>query len=154
MERIVAAAISDIEEAAILLHKRLSNVQNVDLAQISEVNQQYTVRESLAHLIGWQGHALEILPDMLAHIDNSTPPVDAETIKAQAFSRRKNNSVDELLAEFDEKNQQLINILRTASPEALTLRRVRNNQIFTVKSYVIDTVLQNVLGFVDQLKDL
>jgi len=154
MKSIAAAAVSDIKEASDLLHQHLSRIQGIDLEQIIDTDQQYTACESLVHLIGWQEYVLEILPQMLAKIDNPIPPVDAEARNAQAYSERKDKLVNELLTEFDENNQQIITILQKASPEALTLRRVRNNQIFTIKSYVIDTILQNVLRYVDQLKDL
>lgn len=154
MKSIAAAAVSDIKEASDLLHQHLSRVQGIDLEKIIDSDQQYTACESLAHLIGWQEYVLEILPPMLLKIDNPLPPVDAEARNLQSYLQRKDKSVSKLLAEFDENNQQIITILQSAPPEALTLRRVRNNQIFTIKSYVIDTILQNVLRYVDQLKDL
>lgn len=154
MKSIAAAAVSDIKEASDLLHQHLARVQGIDLEKIIDTDQQYTACESLTHLIGWQEYVLEILPTMLKQIDNPLPPVDAETRNSQSYLQRKDKSLSELLAEFDENNQQIIAILQEATPEALTLRRVRNNQIFTIKSYVIDTILQNVLRYVDQLKDL
>ena len=154
MKNIAIAAVSDIKEASDLLHQHLSKLQGIDLEKIIDTDQQYTACESLAHLIGWQEYVLEILPKMLTQINNPLPPVDAEARNKQAYLQRKDKSVSALLAEFDENNQQIIAILQSASPEALTLRRVRNDQIFTIKSYVIDTILQNVLRYVDQLKDL
>ncbi len=143
--------VSSLEDAAALVRRHVSRLSDADLARpLPET--EISVGEGLAQLIGWQEYTLSVLPKMLEQVDVSLPPVDAAARDAQSVAVHGKKSLTHLLGEFSRNHEQLLMLLRPILPEALTLRRTRDGQIFTVKSYVLDTFQQKVLEFVDRLQ--
>ena len=146
-----AQLISSLEDAAALLRRHVSLLSDADLARpLPETD--VSVGEGLAQLVGWQEHTLSVLPKMLEQIEVALPPVNAAERNAKSAAEHGGKSLTCLLGEFSRNHERLLMLLRPVPPEALTLRRTRNGQIFTVKSYVLDTFQQKVLEFVDRLQ--
>ncbi len=149
----VAEAISDLTFAFDLLFRELSDLTEAEMtAQVIDPENGYTVRDILAHLAGWEDYVLDVLPVMLNTLDIQLPAVDASERNAQAIAARKNVPVKDILQEFEQKHHRILTLLKSASSEALTMRRTRNNQIFTIKSYVVDVLQQHILEHADQLR--
>ncbi len=147
----IAVLISALDDAATLVQQHVLQLTEAEMAQsLPDTNS--SVKDGLAQLIGWQEYSLDMLPKMLAQIDIALPPVDAAAVDRQSVAGQAGNSVTQMLGKFWQNHQALISLLQTETPEALMLRRARNEQIYTVKSYVLDTFQQKVLEFVDRLQ--
>jgi hypothetical protein len=149
----VANAISDLDYAFQLLQEQLASLSEVEMTEeIVDEEDGCTVRDVLAHLTGWADYVLEVLPVMLATIDNQLPPVDVAGRNRRALADREGKSAPEILAEFKQKHRQIVSLLETISSEAFTLRRTRQGKIFTIKSYVVDVMEQHILEHMEQLR--
>lgn len=149
----VAEAISDLNYAFEALLAQLADLTQTEMTDaVVDPATGDTLRDVLAHLAGWEDYVLEVLPVMLATIDNQLPPVDAAERNKQALLAREGKTVTEILTEFAQKHRQIISLLRAASPKDLTLRRTQRGMIFTIKSYVIDVVENHIIEHVDQLR--
>lgn len=149
----VAEAISDITYAFQRFQSQLADLTEAEMTtKIVDQENGYTLRDILAHLVGWEDYVLEALPVMLTTVDNQRPPVDVTERNRQALINRRGHSIQEILTEFDEKHQRIIELLESASPEDLTLRRTQRGMIFTIKSYVVDVLKNHIVEHSEQLK--
>jgi hypothetical protein len=149
----VAEAISDLTYAFEALQAQLTDLTEAEMTEaIVDPENGYTFRDILAHLAGWEDYVLEVLPVMLATIDNQLPAVDAAKRNRQALSVREGRLVAEILAEFEQKHRQIVDLLKATSPKDLTLRRTQRGMIFTIKSYVVDVMKNHIVEHVEQLK--
>lgn len=143
--------ISALEDAAALVQQHVSRLSDADLDHpLPETD--ISVREALAQLLGWQTYTLRVLPQMFENVNVSLPPVNVASQNAAAVAAHGKKSQAELLKDFSENQWKLIALIKPISPEALTLRRTRDEKIFTIKSYVLDTLQQTVLEFIDRLQ--
>jgi hypothetical protein len=110
-----------------------------------------TIKELLSQLAGWQDYVIEVLPTMLSTIDTKLLPVDVATRNRQAMMQRQQQTGQEIMLEFTRKHEQILDLLRTIAPEDLVLRRTMGPKVFTVKSYVIDTIQNEILKCADDL---
>ncbi|RME45457.1 MAG: ClbS/DfsB family four-helix bundle protein [Caldilineae bacterium] len=149
----VAEAISDLQYALEQVQEQFAGLDEAELnsAVVDEAHG-YTARDVLAHLAGWADYVLDVLPQMLATVDSSLPPVDAEARNAQARAARQEQSAAAILREFEQKHRQIVQLLRSASPEELTLRRTLRGKIYTIKSYVVDVMTHYILETAELLK--
>jgi hypothetical protein len=104
-----------------------------------------TPQALLAFLAGWQTYVLDILPLMLNQLETQLPPANTTLKNQDALTLREGKSVDDILTEIKENHEQIIDLLSTATPEALTLRRAQGERIFTIKSYVVDKLVDYML---------
>lgn len=149
----VVEAISDLNYAFEALLAQLADLTETEMTDaVVDPDTGDTLWDVLAHLAGWEDYVLEVLPVMLATIDNQLPPVDAAERDRQALRARAGKTVIEILTEFAQKHRQIISLLRDASPKDLTLRRTQRGMVFTIKSYVVDVMKNHIVEHVDQLR--
>lgn len=149
----VVEAISDLNYAFEALLAQLADLTETEMTDaVVDSATGDTLRDVLAHLAGWEDYVLEVLPVMLATIDNQLSPVEAAERNRRALLAREGKTVTEILTEFARKHRQIIGLLRTASPKDLTLRRTQRGMVFTIKSYVVDGMKNHIVEHVEQLR--
>ena len=150
----VSSMVYDLNYVASDVEKAVSQYTDTALAQTLEGAEEESDRsahDAFSVLIGWQDYVLTLLPVMLNQIDNPIPPINVEDRNRRNIAARENLTGKELLAEFQENHLQLIDILQNTTPELLLMRRTRNEQIFTVKSYLLDGLILRMREFADQM---
>lgn len=145
----VTSMIYDLNYVAGDVEKSVAQRTDTALSQTLEESDM-SAHDAFAVLIGWQEYVLTIFPVMLKQIDNPIPPINVDDRNRRIIEARKNVTGTELMAEFQENHRQLLEILQDTTPELLLMRRTRNDQIFTVKSYLLDGLILRMREFADQ----
>ena len=149
----VAEAISDLTYAFQLAQEQLAGLTEADMTeQVVDPERGCTARDIIAHLAGWADYVLDALPVMLSAIDIQLPPVDVETRNREALAARAGQTTVQIADELEQKHRRILELLQSATPEALTMRRTQQGKIFTIKSYVVDVMKNHILETIEPLK--
>jgi hypothetical protein len=95
---------------------------------------------------------VEVLPSMVLTINTKLHPVDVAARNRQAIMQRRALTGRDIMTEFGQKHKQIVDLLQTISPDELVLRRTMGPKVFTIKSYVIDTIQNEILKCADDLQ--
>lgn len=129
-----------------------ANIGTVIESPMLDMDPPETVWEAVAHVIGWTRYARHVIPQMLTAIDLDLPPVDAVGLGQQVRAEYADVLLPELLAAMHHHRVALLALLEAAPGPELTLRRTNQGRIFTIKSYVLDQLMDFILERVEALK--
>ena len=103
----------------------------------------WTIKDMLAHIIGWDYRIISILPLIVAGRAEDIPPVDVEQQNWQAVVKFKDKPVAEVLAEIRSTHQQVLDLLTQLDYTEIDHRHERQGRIITIRSYVIETMIEH-----------
>jgi hypothetical protein len=150
---VVGEAISDLTYAYEALIAQVEQLSDAEMAEVIVTTENgYTIKGLLSQLVGWQDYVLETLPALVTTINTKLQPVDVAARNRQAMMQHQHQTAHEILAEFGQKHHEIVELLRSTSPEELLLRRTMGPKVFTIKSYVIDTIQNEILKCADDIR--
>lgn len=146
--------LASLDDAYRILYKQLDDLRDVDVDDMWLTQaEEYTVKGMLAHLIGWSEYAIEVLPLMLASPEPTLPDIDVRAQDTAAIQQRETMTLEAIVAELKAKHKTLVSLVAPLSSEDLTLRRSKKDgRIFTIKSYLLDVMMDHILEHVEELK--
>ena len=103
----------------------------------------WTIKDMLAHIIGWDYRIISILPLIAAGRAEDIPRVDVEQQNWHAVAKFKDKSVAEVLAEIRKTHQQVLDLLTQLDYTEIDRRHERQGRVITIRSYVIDNMIEH-----------
>ena len=103
----------------------------------------WTVKDILAHIVGWNRRVLAILPLILADQANAIPGVEVETQNQLSVTAFRQTPVVEVLAELETSFDQIYDIIANLDPKEIDRRHARGGRFITIRSYVIDIMVEH-----------
>lgn len=124
-----------LEEAVEALSQR-------ELTEIP-IYETWTVKDVLAHIVGWNQRVLTILPLILADQANAIPGVEVEVQNQRSVAAFRQTPVVEVLAELEASFNQIYEIIVSLDPKEIDRRHARAGRFITIRSYIIDIMVEH-----------
>jgi hypothetical protein len=113
----------------------------------------WSVKDLLAHLVGWENYILSVLPLMVEDRGDDIPPINSEELDRKFIAERREKSPAEVLEEMKQVRAKFIASLSALSEVDLELRRMRLGKVYTIQSYAIDKTIEHDNQNTQRLKD-
>jgi uncharacterized damage-inducible protein DinB len=125
----------------------LEAIQGLSLRELTQapVYEDWTVKDILAHIIGWDRRVLNILPLIVQNQANLIPGVEVQEHNRQSVAQWRAHSFAEVLLEFQTTRQQVIDFIVQLDYPQIDLRHERHGRIITIRSYVIQIMVEHEL---------
>ncbi len=138
----IASIIADLKFGRSSLFESIEALSERELTAIP-VYDDWTVKDVLAHIIGWDQHVIKILPMILQNRTDEIPGIDVEEYNQQTRVAWQDKSLAQVLAEIESTHQQIVDILTSVDHVDIDKRRERRGRTITIRSYVIDIMLEH-----------
>ena len=138
----IQTIISDLEYGRSQLLKSIEGLSQREMTE-TPIYEGWTVKDVLAHIIGWDQRTLQTLPLMLQNRADEVTGVEVEEHNQESIVAWRDKPLAEVLAVMKSTHQQIMEILAKADHVEIDLRRERNGRIITIRSYVIDVMMEH-----------
>jgi hypothetical protein len=138
----IQTIISDLEYGRSQLLKSIEGLSQREMTE-TPIYEGWTVKDMLAHIIGWDQRTLQTLPLMLQNRADEVTGVEVEEHNQESVRAWRDKSLTEVLAVMKSTHQQILKILAKADHVEIDMRRERNGRIITIRSYVIDVMMEH-----------
>ncbi len=134
--------IADLEYGREQLFQAIQGLSRREMTQIP-IYDDWTVKDVLAHIIGWDQWTLEILPLILQDQADQIMPVDPDSLNAQTLRTWRNKSLDEVLTTIKSTHRQILEVIAGLDHKEIDMRHRRGDRIITIRSYVINIMIDH-----------
>lgn len=124
------------------LLEAIAGLSQRELTQI-RIYESWTIKDVLAHIIGWDRHVVEKLNMILQNRSKELSEVDVEEQNRQSVTVRQANPLAEILAEMESTHQQILEILSQINYSEIDRRHEFNGRVITIRSYVIEVMVEH-----------
>jgi len=138
----IKAIADDLNFSRTELLATLAGLSNRELTQLP-VDGGWTAKEILAHIVGWDRRTLHALPLIVANRAGEVTGVDVEAHNRQAVAAYAGKSMAQLLADAQELHRQIVAFITGLDYPEIDRRRERNGRIITIRSYIIDIMVDH-----------
>lgn len=138
----IASIISDLKFGRSTLLKAIEGLSARELVQ-TPIYGEWTIKDVLAHVIGWDRRVITILPMILQDRASQVAGVDVQEHNRQSISVWQDKSFAEVLAAIRSSHRQILDIVAGLDHVEIDKRRKRNSRIITIRSYVLDIMLEH-----------
>jgi uncharacterized damage-inducible protein DinB len=123
----------------------LQSIEGLSRREMTEIPiyEGWTVRDVLAHMIGWDHWVLSTLSLMLQNRADEIPAVDEDMYNRQSIATWQDKSVDDLLLEIQTTHQRILDTFSQIDHVEIDMRRERQGRIITIRSYVIEVMVEH-----------
>ena len=120
-------------------------VKDLSQRELTEtpIYETWTVKDVLAHIIGWNRRVLTILPLILADQAHAIHGVEVEAQNQRSVATFRQTPVGEVLAELETSFEQIYDIIVSLDPKEIDRRHARDGRYITIRSYVIDIMVEH-----------
>ncbi|MEW5959351.1 MAG: peroxidase-related enzyme [Chloroflexota bacterium] len=134
--------VSDLEFGRAQLLKAIDGLSQRELTEMP-IYAGWTVKDVLAHILGWDQWVLCTLPLLLENRGDEVPAVEVDEYNQKAVETWGDKTVVELLAELKVSHRQIMDIFSGLDHKEIDLRRERLGRIITIRSYVINVMIEH-----------
>ena len=138
----IQTIISDLEYGRSQLLKSIEGLSVREMTEIP-VYEGWTIKDVLAHIIGWDQRTLHTLPLMLQNRADEIPGVEVGDHNLDSVERWRDKPLVEVLTALKSTHRQILDILSPVDHVEIDMRRERNGRIITIRSYVIDVMMEH-----------
>ena len=138
----IAEIVEYLDYGRTALLQTLEGLSEQEMTQVPIYNE-WTIKDVLAHLIGWDKRVIHILPLIVADRAAEVAGVDVAAHNQQSVAAGRDKSVAELLAEIKQTHRQIIALIAAMDHTEIDRRHERNGRIITIRSYVIDIMVEH-----------
>ena len=138
----IQTIISDLEYGRSQLLNAIEGLSQRELTQIP-IYENWTIKDVLAHIIGWDQRTLQTLPLMLQDRAGEIAGVEVEAHNLESVAIWQDKPLTEVLAALKSTHRQILDILAAVDHVEIDLRRQRNGRVITIRSYVIDVMMEH-----------
>lgn len=138
----IQTIISDLEYGRSQLLKAIEGLSQRELTKIP-INESWTIKDMLAHIIGWDQRTLQTLPLILQDRAGDIAGVEVEEHNLESVAAWQDKPMAEVLAALKATHRQILDILSAVDQVEIDMRRQRHDRIITIRSYVIDVMMEH-----------
>jgi hypothetical protein len=138
----IPAIISYLEFGRSKLLKSIEGLSRRELTQIP-IYADWTIKDVLAHVIGWDQWVIENLPLILQNRADEITEIDVKAHNRRSIEAWRDKSFAEVLATLKSTHQQILNIISAIDHVEIDLRRERKGRTITIRSYVIEVMVEH-----------
>ncbi|RME71336.1 MAG: ClbS/DfsB family four-helix bundle protein [Chloroflexi bacterium] len=141
----IEAIISDLEFGRSELLKAIDGLSKREMTTIP-IYGDWTIKDVLAHIVGWDERVIRTLPLMLENRADDIPDVEVEAYNRQSVAAWRDRPLAEVIARIHETHARIIHLLSQIDHMEIDRRRQRKNRTITIRSYVIDVMMEHERG--------
>jgi uncharacterized damage-inducible protein DinB len=104
---------------------------------------EWTIKDVLCHIIGWDEWTLKNLPLILQNRAGEVSAVDPDTLNQQSLEAWRDRPLSEVFTTIRATHQQIVDIVAGLDHKEIDMRRARGEQTITIRSYVIDIMVNH-----------
>jgi uncharacterized damage-inducible protein DinB len=134
--------VSDLEFGRSKLLQAIEGLSQRELTQVP-VYQDWTIKDVLAHVIGWDQRVLKTLPLMLQNRASEVASVEVDAYNQESVAAWRDKPWVEVLATAKSIHRQVLDIIVSLDHKEIDLRRERHGRTITIRSYVIDIMTEH-----------
>jgi uncharacterized damage-inducible protein DinB len=138
----IQAIVSDLNYGRSQLIQAIEGLSWREMTQIS-LYQGWTVKDVLAHVLGWDRRVLHTLPLMLQNRASEVAGVEVDEFNRLSVAAGRDLSLSELLAEVTATHRRIVKIIAGLEHKEIDMRRERHGRTITIRSYVIDVMIEH-----------
>lgn len=138
----IADIIAYLEYGRATLLKSLEGLSKREMTE-TPVYGEWTIKEVLAHVIGWDQRVVEVLPLVVQDRADEIPNVEVEAHNQQSIAAWREKSLAEVLATIKATHQQVLNSIAALDHIEIDKRHERKGRIITIRSYIIDIMIEH-----------
>jgi uncharacterized damage-inducible protein DinB len=131
--------ISELEYARASLFKAIDGLSRRELVE-TPIYGDWTIKDVLAHIIGWDYYVIGVLQLMLQDRPTDLPAVDADLRNRKSIAVWQDRPLAEVMAEAQATHRQILEIISSLDQPEIDKRRERNGRMITIRSYVVGTL--------------
>lgn len=140
----IAETIAYINFGRSTLMDAIEGLSHRELTQIP-IYDHWTIKDILAHLIGWDQRVVKILPLIVQDQASLIPGVEVEEQNQQAVAQWRDRSLAEVLMALQATHRQIVDLIGQLDYPQIDMRHERNGRIITIRSYVIQIMVDHEL---------
>lgn len=138
----IAEIVSELKYGRSILLESLEGLSKREMTEIP-IYGDWTIKDVLAHIVGWDQRVLHTLPMILQDRASEVPGVEVEEYNQQSVAAWRDKSLAEVLAEIHTTHQQILDIITGIDHVEIDRRHERRGRIITIRSYVIDIMMEH-----------
>jgi hypothetical protein len=138
----ISGIVSDLKFGRSTLLKAIEGLSERELTE-TPIYGEWKIKDVLAHVIGWDRRVIAILPLILHDRTSQVSSVEVQEHNRQSVSVWQDKSFAEVLAAIRSTHQQILDIVSALDHVEIDKRRERNSRIITIRSYVLDIMLEH-----------
>ena len=143
--------ISDIKFGRSEVFKAIEGLSEVQLTEIP-IYKGWSVKDVLAHLIGWDEWVINTVPLILQDRADEIPRIDPDAINRRSVAAWRDHSLVEVTVALHTSAQDVIALFSKLDYIQIDMRRERKGRIITIRSYVIDLMVDHERQHADEIK--
>ena len=124
------------------LLKSIEGLSHRELTQ-TPIFEDWTIKDVLAHIIGWDQYVLEILPLILQNNADKMTTIDVESMNRRSVAAWQDKAVDQVIDTVQSTHRQIVDIIAGLDHVEIDMRRDRGGRFITIRSYVIDVMVEH-----------
>lgn len=138
----ITSVVSGLEYSRLELLKSIEGLSQRELTA-TPIHEDWTVKDVLAHIIGWDRRVAQTLPLMLQNRADEIPSVEREAHNRQSTAAWRDKPLLEVLAEIKAIHRQILEIVSSIDHVEIDMRRDRGGRTITIRSYVINVMMDH-----------
>jgi len=138
----IETIVSDLEYGRSQLCKSIEGLSRREMTEIP-IYEDWTIKDVLAHIVGWDQRTVRTLPLMRQDRASEIVGIEVEAHNRASIATWQDASLAEVLTALKSTHRHLLEILSTMDHVEIDMRRQRNDRIITVRSYVIDVMMEH-----------
>ena len=123
----------------------LKSIEGLSKHEMTEIRvfDGWTIKELLAHVIGWDKRVVQVLPLVVQDRADEIPDVEVEAHNQQAIGVWQDRSLEEVLTEIQSTHQQVLDCIAALDHIEIDKRHERKGRIITIRTYIIDVMIEH-----------
>lgn len=142
MDDSLISIISDLKFGRETLLKSIEGLSYRELTE-TEIYSDWTIKDVLAHCIGWDERVARNLPFLLQNRADEIPSVEPDDYNQQSVAAWRDKPFSEVLNRLIATHQEVIAILTPLDYKEIDTRRQRKGQYVTIRNYVIEVMMEH-----------
>ncbi len=138
----IAAIISDLKYGRTRLVQAIEGLSRRELTELP-IYESWTIKDVLAHVLGWDLRVLNTLPLMLQNRASEVASVEVDEYNLESINTWRHKSFAEILVEVQSTHRQILQIISGLEHREIDTRRERHGRVITIRSYVIDVMIEH-----------
>lgn len=138
----ISAIVSDLKYGRTRLLESIAGLSRRELTELP-IYEGWTIKDVLAHVVGWDHRVLKTLPLMLQDRASEVASVEVDSYNRESVEAWRDKSLAEVLSEVQTTHRRILEIIAGLDHKEIDLRRERHGKIITIRSYVIDVMIEH-----------
>jgi uncharacterized damage-inducible protein DinB len=138
----IETIISDLGYGRSQLLKSIEGLSQREMTEIP-IYEGWTIKDVLAHIVGWDQRTVKTLPLIQQNRAGEIVGIEVEAHNRDSVAVWQEKSLTDVLAALKSTHRQILGILSTMDHVEIDMRRERNGRIITIRSYVIDVMMEH-----------